>query len=363
MNKIIFFLPGLVIGLLSNKVVNNETSSTSSVSSYKKISNIQREYTVDSPNSKFKIRDFYVEADSIMSGEPVTIYVELMPGNTTIYYDMVFYDQYGTFVNFERYTRSDGGSRKGYYKIYMNHHELYTGYMHIKFEITGYLLGIYGYVFGEFDMYFSGKPLDEDLNKKEFYCPYKALISQQNAKTTTYGEYFKFTNLKSTIEVDKYGTFYFNDLRLNLYREYYNKDIYFKGKIQLQHQYDFFFEGKASTAKKQYLVLTRSSDNKTNCTFKSSQVMYVNPTNNFVSIKKSESNSLETNDFYFPLNEFDKYKETNYYLFLYEWGYSQLTCTIPFKVKFLKDDTKYGYEIIGEIDEKIEDNEMEEINL
>ena len=361
MNKIIFFLPGLVIGLLSNKVADT-TKGTQSVSTYKKISNIEREYTVDSPDSRFKIRDFYVEAENVMNGEPVTIYVEKMPGSCDIYYDMVFYDQYGEFVNFERYTRWDGGSRKGYYKIYMNHRELYTGYMHVKFEITSYLLGIYGYVYGEFDMYFQGTPRDEDLKNMEFYCPYKALVSQQSAKSTSYGEYYKFTNLKSTIEVDKYGTFYFNDLKLNLYREYYNKDIYFKGKMWLEHQYDFFYEGRVSTQRKQHIVLKRTWDNKTNCTYQSNQTMYVNPTNNFVSLKSS-SNSVETKDFYFPLNEYDKYKETTYYLFIYEWGYSQLSCTIPFKVKFLKDDTKYGYEIIGEIDEKVEDSEMEEITL
>ena len=362
MNKIIFFLPGLVIGLLSNKVVNENTQSTNSVSTYKKISNIQREYTVESPNSKFRINDFTVEASSIMIGKPVTIFVDKMPGNCIIYYDILFYDQYGKLINFERYTRPKDGSRKGYYKIEIKNPELYRGYMHLKFQLTSFILGIDSYVYGECDMYLSGDPCDEDIKNMEFYCPYKALISQQKAKTITYGEYFKFTNLKSTIEVDKYGTFYFNDLKLNLYREYYNSDVWFKGNIQLEHEYDFFFEGNANTSRSQFIELKRTSDDKVNCTFQSSKVMYVNPTNNFVSLKKS-NNSIETNDFYFPLNEYDKYKETTFYLFLYEWGYSQLICRVPFKVKFLKDDTKYGYEIIGEIDEKVDDSEMEEVRL
>ena len=362
MNKIIFFLPGLVVGLLSNRVVNDTTQGKYTFSGYKKISNIEREYTVDRPLKNFRINDFYVEAKYLLKGSPVTFYVDLMPYSCTVYFDMIFYDQYGNYINFERVTRRDGEMCKGYFTIYINHTDYFTGLLHVQLQITSYLLNINGYVFGEFDMYFPGTPCDEDMKNMEFYCPVSARISQQDGITKTYGEYYKFTNLKSTIEVDKYGTFYFNDLKLNLYREYYNKDIYFKGKIQLEHQYNFFYEGKASTSRSQFIELTRASDDRTNCTFKSNKVMYVNPTNNFVSLSKS-SNSIETNDFYFPTGEFDKYQTTTYYLFLYEWGYAQLTCKIPFQVKFLEDNTKYGYEIVGEIDEKVEDGEMEEITL
>ena len=357
MNKTIFLLPGLIIGLLSFKNVD-----VKNVTSYKKIDNITREYYVDSPVSQVVVSDFSIYASNLLKREAPRMYVEKMPYSPPVWFDFYFYDQEGNTVTSNQYYRASKEMQRGYVKIYFDYGKLY-GLLHAKFTITCPLCGIYASCFAEFDMYFPGKPLDEEINNREFYCPVSADISQKKAKTVVKGEYYKFTNLKTTIEVDNYGTFYFNDLKLNFYREYYNNDISFKGRVALEHDYDLFLNGnKELKTNRLYFQLTRINDDKTNCQFELQTTFYVNPNTNLVSTGKG-NNTIETHDIYFPLGGFEEFNETTFYLFLDEWGYSQFTCTIPFTVKFLKDNSRKTYEIIGEIDEKVEDGEMEEINL
>ncbi len=357
MNKIIFLLPGLLAGLLSFRTID-----VKSVTSYKKIDNITREYTVDSPVSEVVVSDFSIYASSLYKRIAPRMFVEKMPYSPSVYFDYYFTDQNGNVLTSYQYYRASKKMQRGYVTIYLDYAKL-VGLVHAKFTITCALCGIYGNCYAEFDMYFPGDPADEEINAREFYCPVSADISQKKAKTVVKGEYYKFTNLKSTIEVDNYGTFYFNDLKINFYREYYNKDISSKGKVALMHDYDLFLDGnKELKENKLFFELTRLNDDKTTCQFELQNTFYLNPNTNLVTSGKG-NNTIETHDIYFPLGGFEEFQETTFYLFLYEWGYSQFTCKIPFTVKFLKDNSKKIYEIIGEIDEKIDDGELEEIKL
>lgn len=357
MLKKLLIIPTSLILLTSFKVNSYQTSS-----GYKRLSNISAQYSISDTCNYVAISDFSIYSYKIKKRESIRFYVSQMPAYKNVYIDIRLFDQEGNSKGvYEYWHKKSDDSTYSWVNLTINPDNL-SGLIHGKCMITIPVYGVYSSCFGEFDLYFSGSTIQKEMDELSFFCPYVANISQYKRKTTLYGEYYSLKNISNNIEIDEYGKFSFNDFNVQFYREYYQDDIYFKGNIYLYHEYDFFLGGNKFYSNKKLLKLARENDDKSTVDVKNRNKFYLNTNSNYMS-SSSFNGSIETYDFYFPIEDYVTFKETTFTLFFAEWGYCDLSLHIPIKVKFVKDTYIDTYEIIGEIGGNIDNEDYEEINL
>ncbi len=364
MKRNILLVPFFVIGLLSFKTYSKEEINSTTASNYERLSNTSAQYIVSSKSTYCKVSDFSFSTRGIKKGnQPKCILSNMPSGNSCwVYFDLYYED--GTSAFHQQHYKKKTGATSTYFTIQIP--TGLVGFVHGLFRIN---CPIFGFVetFAEFDLFLGWEDGNNNIFNRKQFVPSEIYVSQSSGITKMYGDYFELRRLPSTIEVDEYGTFYFNDLNIELYREYYGNTDYARfGQFYLTHEYNFFLNGNkdiVESLKRHFLELTKNNDNLETLTLSNNNSFYVNQNDNSVYLLNEYSNLKETKDIFFPVNKYEDFNETTFYIGLSSLGRSEFYFSAEFKVKFIKNKMVQRYEIIGEIDKKLEDKEVEDITL
>ena len=284
------------------------------------------------------------------------------------YFDCNFYYQDGTPALKKTIERSEDGPTVMDINVPITIEEQQNclfGLLTAKFTIRIPSLGV-NKMFAYFEYYF---PDTKQLLSpgETLRCPYMAIVYPDDKYCETYGESYTLSNYESVYEVEKYEHFAFNDINLTLIREYYNDDIYKHGQLYMtvfksEKDYEAYKLGN------KYESLFRYNEIEADRSDKFNQRVYNNILRNYdleshKYVPRSGSNTFESYDIYFEKDKFFDYQEPLILIEFINFGYTNACFDVALKVKFLKFEPESTYEIIGEIDEEIEDEEMENIDL
>ncbi len=367
MKKHYLLLPFFITGLLSFKPYVNEikVNKYENASNYTRTSNTTAEYDINSDSTYCYVRSFTLATRDIKKGYTKTIYLSNMPSGNNLYIYFSYYYQDGSEAYHQQFRKKKTDKTSNKFELSIP--TTIQGFLHAIYTID---VPIFGYAskFAEFDIFLGWEEGNENIYNSKQFAPIEIDVNQASGKTYMHGDYFEIRRVPSVIEVDEYGTFYFNDLNIEIYREYYGSNDYYKfGNYYLSHDYNFFLyynDGIFEPDKSKYLIpLTKNNDNKETLTLSNENKFYINEEDNSVYSYKKYNNLTETKDIYFPLFNYNDFKESYFYIGLSALGRAEFYFSYKFKVKFVKNNYIQKYDIVGEIDQKVEDDNLEDINL
>lgn len=350
LNLLSFFSP-----IKGNREIETKMVSRSENSVYKRMESKNR------ANKVLKIDDFSVSSEIFQNQQDLKLMASVIPSSWKVYFYCTVYDSNDNVVDSYLAVRQKSYAFGfSYYPAFSSAPEWEGDY---KF-IFGYneAYGKEDVEFANFTLTFKRKDFGNS-NKIEIYryinCyPYYGY-------TDVYGDLWKIENLSHNYEMNNYSLFSFNELKTRLYFELASSSYVNNGSISLKVNPQYKNNKAYPEVYSKSYTLGRSKYQNKDDTYliKNNNIFYLDKSDD-VLYSSSSSSLISTNDFYFPKDYYEKYKQVTFTLTLSNFSDYSFTSKYVFKVNYLNGPSieKY-FDVIGEIDPVIEDSEMEVITL
>lgn len=359
MNFLNYLFVSLFLIYIYKPIYNKNNMETKMVS--RSENSVYKRVSSERANHVLRIANFSVSASTFASQSDLTIKATVIPSSWSIFFYCYVYDKDNNLDD-SYYTFRSKSNAFGYY-----YHPVFTNAPSWE--------GDYNFVFGYEENYGREKVVFANFTltfkKKDFGSSNKIEIYRSincypyDGYTDIYGDLWEIKNLSHNYTFNNYTLFSFNDLKMKLYFELGSSSYVNNGSISIKvtPQYK---NNKAypEVYAKSYKLSKSSYQNKDDTyLIKNNNTFYLDPSTD-VLYSSSSTNLTSTNNFYFPKDYYEKYKEVTFTLTLSNFCDYSFTSNYKFKVKYLTGPTieKY-FDVIGEIDDLIGDSELEEIDL
>lgn len=191
------------------------------------------------------------------------------------------------------------------------------------------------------------------------------------ALVTCYGESINFENLEHYYEFNNDLKFCLNELNIKIRGNLNGNEKYFRNfssSLEIVKTYNTSTKFDLNSIDfgpfvNKYQNLNISYDDNTQAYLVEHDNFYVDLKTYKTYFNKEKESYLQTHDYYFPIKSYEFFKDFELDLHIYNYGYSYTEIVFPIRIKFIDISFVYEYEIIGEIDTDIRDEDLEEINL
>ncbi len=350
--KSLLFIP-ISIFLMGN-IANNNNLSVKALTN----NDVSKRFNHAKPKN-FSLDSFTVTNRSIISKEPITlnfISVDYAPDWT---FSMISKDENGDKLDSWSYYRKAKGAVNFYKNVYFPNTAQYNGYVTFTLSYSCPKLG-YGGTIAQFGLNINDAVEMVDY-KAEYYYSVKAYPN--SGYSISSGERFELKNFPQLIEIPLYLKFSLEEYKPILKCTLIN-DAFLNGEI-IMH---FYLEDKEEEKDPTYLFynnrwnyLSFNALNKEEVEIFNNTTFYIDANN--APYEKNGEGRIESKDFHFAFDKYEKYKEIDAKISFYDWGRTAANFYMPFKIRFLNPYVNHDFKVVGEIDDEVEDGELEEINI
>lgn len=316
----------------------------------------------------FTIEDFELSTEQIRKNKQVRITYKGAPWSDTLRLKYKVYNSNGKLVSDTSFFKDRYETMNDTITTNFENVEMWNGLM--RFEFTWFFdFSSKSGTFGEFELFFgSGKFESPNFDLR---MPYRAEIYPSDGYSEVFGDYIRINNLKEIYEIPYYGKFSFNDIGLEIYMETTSPSS-LRGQVAFldnnvpeklvgdeitpedREMADFYYNKMFNFS----LVGTDRDDTKK---IVNNKTFYYDPNTYAFSMNRNDKCTASTKDFYFPLKLYPYLKEVHFDICLVQWTKGGFNLTIPINIRFLQPFYITDFEVVGEIENEIIDEDLEEV--
>lgn len=317
----------------------------------------------------FSINYFRLSAMDLMDHKKVTISYEGADYSQALNFTFRVYDEDDRCIDEVSYFKSRNEGINRTFTVYFENVERWSGLCKFVFN-WHYIYNDRSGTFALFYLRFSGGTLEPPYY--EMVNPYYAEVYPDQGYSEIFGDYVRIKNLKELYEIPVYGKFDLNDLGIIYYLESLNPSN-LRGQILLYSDIETRLKNQNVDPElaNQAIFYYRSSP-LINLSFDKSlgrddSAYIVNNKNNYYNPSTYEMNNgwksgyKATKAFYLPRALYPYLKEVKFTISFPAAFQNSIAFGFTINVRFLKANYNTTYEVVGEIDNEIIDDDLEEV--